>query len=128
MTLQWGKLYLCIHYATIDNAGKEDPTPGSVTLPFTNASVVSGNLFNDLGGLVNNANVDGTGIGLPSGTQVYAFLYNGAGNVVQSVPINPDGTYAFPISCAENLFSTNFNNMLTRNQQHQQLCYQQTGY
>ncbi len=36
--------------------------------------VVSGNVFNDIGGLVTNANVNGAGIGLPSGTQVYAYL------------------------------------------------------
>lgn len=83
-----------IPYATIDNAGKEDPTPGSVTLPFTSTSVISGNVFNDLDALL-DGNVDGTGIGLPSGTQLYAYLVNGTGNVVRRVPVNPDGTYAF---------------------------------
>jgi hypothetical protein len=83
-----------IPYATIDNAGKQDPTPGSVTLPFTNTSVVSGNVFNDLDALL-DGNVDGAGVGLPSGTQLYAYLVNNLGNVVQRVPVNPDGTYAF---------------------------------
>ncbi len=84
-----------IPYVTIDNARKKDLTAGSVTLPFDNASVVSGNVFNDLGGLVTNTNVNGAGIGLPSGVPLYAYLINGTNNVVRRVPVNSDGTYAF---------------------------------
>ncbi len=60
-------------------------TTGAVNLPFTTISL-SGNVFNDIGGLVANANVDGTGIGLPSGTQLYANLVSG-GVVVGTVPV-----------------------------------------
>jgi hypothetical protein len=84
-----------IPFAAIDNAGKEDATPGSVTLPFTNSFTVNGNLFNDIGGLVTNSDVDGDGIGSPSGTQVYAYLVDNSGNVVQRVAVNSNGSYSF---------------------------------
>ena len=64
-------------------------------MPFTTISL-NGNVFNDVGGLVANANVDGTGIGLPSGTQLYANLLNAAVSVVGIVPVTADGTYSFP--------------------------------
>lgn len=89
-----GLVSVVIPYAAIDNAGKEDPTPGSVTLPFSNLSI-SGNVFNDANGLT-NGNVDGTGIGAASGSQLYANLLDATGTtVVASVPVNPDGTYSF---------------------------------
>jgi hypothetical protein len=89
-----GLISVVIPYASIDNAGKEDATPGSVTLPFTNISI-SGNVLNDANGLV-NANVDGAGIGSPNGTQLHANLLDATGTtVVATVPVNPDGTYNF---------------------------------
>jgi hypothetical protein len=89
-----GNVNVVISYATIDNAGKEDPTPGSVTLPFVSVDI-SGNVFNDVNGLTNNI-VDGTGTGLPSGTQLYANLLDAAGTtVIATVPVNADGTYQF---------------------------------
>ncbi len=55
---------------------------------------VSGNVFNDADGLTDNT-VDGTGIGSPGGTQLYATLVDDSGNVYESVPVNSDGTYSF---------------------------------
>ncbi len=55
---------------------------------------VSGNVFNDADGLTDST-VDGTGIGSPGGTQLYATLVDDSGNVYQSVPVNADGTYSF---------------------------------
>ncbi len=92
-----GTVNVVIPYAAIDNAGKQDPTPGSLTIPFTILNL-SGNVYNDLNGLIGvPANtVDGTGTGLPSGTQLYANLLNAAGTtVVASVPVNANGTYSF---------------------------------
>ena len=55
---------------------------------------ISGNVFNDADGLTDST-VDGTGIGTPSGTQVYATLLDASGNVVASTPIAADGSYSF---------------------------------
>jgi CshA-type fibril repeat protein len=51
---------------------------------------VSGNVLNDVNGLVNNT-VDGTGIGAPSATPLYATLYDANGIVVESVLVNTTG-------------------------------------
>jgi hypothetical protein len=88
-----GNVNVVIAYAAIDNAGKQDATPGSVTLPFISVSV-SGNVFNDAGGLT-DATVNGTGIGSPSGTQLHANLLDAAGNVVATIPVNAGGDYTF---------------------------------
>jgi hypothetical protein len=53
---------------------------------------ITGNVFVDNNGA---SNVDGTGIGSPSGTQVYANLVNPAGNVVATIPVAANGTYQF---------------------------------
>jgi Secretion system C-terminal sorting domain len=92
-----GTVSVVIPYASIDNAGKQDPTPGSVTIPFVVISL-SGNVYNDLNGLIGTPTntVDGTGTGLPGGTQLYANLLNAAGTtVIASMPVNADGTYNF---------------------------------
>lgn len=92
-----GSRAVVIPYVTIDNAGKEDPTPGSVTMPFDNTDwTVAGNVFNDLNALT-DGNVNGAGVGLPAGTQLYAYLRTGASaTVLQAVPVNSNGTYSFP--------------------------------
>ena len=53
---------------------------------------LSGTVFNDTNG---DANVNGTGIGLPDGTQLYANLVDNSGNVVAVVAVNSNGTYEF---------------------------------
>ncbi len=60
------------------------------------AVAVSGTVFNDVNGLT-DATVNGTGIGVPGGTQVYVSLIDSNGNVVSIVPVNANGTYTFPI-------------------------------
>lgn len=59
---------------------------------------ISGNVLNDVGGLVADANVNGTGLGIATGTQLYVNLLDGSGNVVASVAVNPDGSYTFPFA------------------------------
>jgi Secretion system C-terminal sorting domain len=90
-----GNVTVVISYASIDNAGKEDATPGAVNIPFSTLQI-SGNVFDDGNGLNAGGNVDGTGISLPSGTQLYANLLNAVGTIViATAPINADGTYSF---------------------------------
>ena len=80
-------------YSTIDAAG-EQSAPATVTMPFAVGLSINGNVFNDADGLT-DGDVDGTGIGTPSGTQVYATLLDSSGNVVESVPVESNGTYSF---------------------------------
>jgi hypothetical protein len=92
-----GTVTVGIPFKATDNAGKESSTTGTVSLPFTGPAtfVISGNVFNDVNGL-SDSTVNGTGTGLPSGTQLYVNLVNGSGNVVATVPVNADGTYSIP--------------------------------
>ncbi|MGB1252163.1 MAG: SdrD B-like domain-containing protein, partial [Candidatus Promineifilaceae bacterium] len=56
---------------------------------------VSGTIFWDADRLVDGA-VDGTGIGAPSGQQLYAYLIHDFSNIiVASMPVNADGTFIF---------------------------------
>ncbi|HQZ51638.1 MAG TPA: hypothetical protein PLF17_13995, partial [Chitinophagaceae bacterium] len=54
---------------------------------------IYGNVFHDKNGM-NDYYVNGTGIGIASGTQLYVVLVNGSGNVVKSVAVAADGTYS----------------------------------
>lgn len=56
---------------------------------------LSGNVFNDLNGLLGDNTVNGTGLGNPSSTQLYANLLDGSGNVVNTVPVSAGGAYTF---------------------------------
>jgi hypothetical protein len=91
-----GSVSVVINYATVDNAGKQDATPGSVTLPFASVNI-SGNVYNDINGLTGTPvnTVDGIGIGSPTGIQLHANLLNTAGNVVATIPVNAGGDYSF---------------------------------
>lgn len=54
---------------------------------------VSGNVFHDVDG---SGTINGTGIGSPGGTQLYATVVDPTDNtVLGSVPVNPDGTFSF---------------------------------
>ncbi|MGF2413025.1 MAG: hypothetical protein ACQUYJ_11915, partial [Ferruginibacter sp.] len=44
-----GNVDVVIPFASIDNAGREDATPGSVTIPFRTITL-AGTVFNDLNG------------------------------------------------------------------------------
>jgi hypothetical protein len=100
-----GNVDVVIPFASIDNAGKEDPTPGSVTLPFRVISLC-GVVWNDLNGNASTAGApDGTeqvingtnaGAGVVTGSVLYANLLDPSNNVIATTPINADGTYCFP--------------------------------
>ncbi|MDR7834013.1 hypothetical protein [Riemerella anatipestifer] len=67
--------------------------------PISQASI-SGYVFNDLNGLDDNT-VNGTGIGVADGTQLYITAYtadeNGEnGTIITTVKVNSDGSYTIP--------------------------------
>ena len=83
-----GTVSVVIPYAVLDNAGKEDPTPGSVTLPYTGYSI-SGNVYDD----ANGGTIGGTGTN--AGGTLYANLINASNNVSQAVAVAANGSYVF---------------------------------
>lgn len=63
--------------------------------PGFSAANISGTVFNDVNGLTDNT-VNGTGTGLPGGTQLYATLVaTSTGLTVASIPVNSNGTFSF---------------------------------
>lgn len=91
-----GSVNVAISFAAVDNAGKEDPTPGSITLPFTSLAI-SGKVFNDANGLSGTpANtVDGTPIGTAGAAALYATLLDASRNPIRTVAVKSNGTYTF---------------------------------
>ncbi|MCX6319508.1 MAG: T9SS type A sorting domain-containing protein [Bacteroidetes bacterium] len=96
-----GNIDVVIPFVAIDNAGKEDATPGSVTLPFRTITL-SGTVWNDLDGnlsqngtetVVNGTNAGG---GVLAGAVLYANLVDLAGKIIAAVPVSSTGTYNFP--------------------------------
>jgi Secretion system C-terminal sorting domain len=96
-----GNVDVVIPFVAIDNAGKADPTPGSVTIPFRTVSL-TGIVWNDADGnlsqngaeaLLNGTNSGG---GLLPGAVLYANLIDAAGRVIATVPVQSNGTYTFP--------------------------------
>jgi hypothetical protein len=100
-----GNVDVVIPFAAIDNAGKEDPTPGSVTIPFRTITL-TGTVFNDLNGnaattgtpeggeaVINGTN---TGGGIVTGAVLYANLVDAGNNIIATVPVQSNGTYTFP--------------------------------
>ena len=96
-----GNVDVIIPFAAIDNAGKEDATPGSVTVPFRTITL-SGTVWNDANGnLIQNGaeavvNGTNTGGGVVTGAVLYANLIDAGGNVIATAPVASDGTYSFP--------------------------------
>ncbi|MBL7729106.1 MAG: T9SS type A sorting domain-containing protein, partial [Dinghuibacter sp.] len=96
-----GNVDVVIPFVAIDNAGREDPTPGSVTIPFRTISL-AGTVWNDLDGnlSLNGAEtvVNGTnsGGGILPGATLYANLIDASNNVIARVPVASNGTYNFP--------------------------------
>lgn len=76
-------------FGSLNMSCQIDFTPDFTTFP------LSGTVFNDLDGLTDST-VDGTGTGTPGGTQLYANLVDGNGNVIASVAVAANGTYNFP--------------------------------
>jgi hypothetical protein len=75
-------------YTTTDAAGVES-NEATVTMPFTTVSI-SGTVFDD----GNAGTVNGTGLGNPDMTPLYANLVDGSGTVVGVTQVNNDGTYS----------------------------------
>jgi hypothetical protein len=78
-------------------------TPNNASAPDANANLtldfgffqslsIYGNVFVDNNG---PTNVDGTGTGTAGSTPLYANLIGTNGNVIATVPVNPNGTYQF---------------------------------
>ena len=74
-------------YGISDNTFEDNPRN-------PNVPGLIGNVFNDTDGLNDNT-VNGNGISLPSGTQLYASLLDNANNIIATVPIANDGSYEF---------------------------------
>ncbi|MCC6584258.1 MAG: tandem-95 repeat protein, partial [Chitinophagales bacterium] len=96
-----GNTDVVIKTIAIDNAGVEDTTEGSITIPFKTITL-SGLVWNDVDGnknqeiseeAVNGANI---GAGILTGNILYANLIDASGIVIASVQVQPDGTYGFP--------------------------------
>ncbi len=80
-------------YAAIDNAGKEDPTPATYSIPVTSPTsiTVSGSVWGDSDNSITlNGSETGTNA-LSSTLTVYAV--DSSGNVVDKAPVAADGTY-----------------------------------
>ncbi len=95
-----GNVSSVISFAAIDNAGKEDASPGNVTIPFATiplSGVVwndgNGNLVQDGGeAIINGTNSGG---GLLPGAALYANLTDPSGIVIATVAVQSNGQYTF---------------------------------
>jgi uncharacterized repeat protein (TIGR01451 family) len=90
-----GVVTVTIPYVAIDAAGKASG-PGSVVLPFTGVTV-SGNVYNDVGGLVSNNFVNGPGTEAspPAASTLTAYLVDAGGLVVGVSDVSATGTFSF---------------------------------
>ncbi|MBL0146809.1 MAG: hypothetical protein IPP48_14875 [Chitinophagaceae bacterium] len=71
-----GNVDVVIPFVSIDNTGAEDPTPGSVTIPFRTISL-SGTVFNDLNGNAGTAGTPEGGEAVINGTNAGGGLTTG---------------------------------------------------
>jgi hypothetical protein len=90
-----GAMTVGFTYAAVDAAGQVDPTPATVTMPFTvpvgGSITIAGSVFND----ANSSQVqDGTEAGT-NGGGLNAVLVNSNNQVVATVAVAADGTYTF---------------------------------
>jgi hypothetical protein len=99
-----GPVSMSFTYVAIDAAGKEDPNPASATMAFGATEIaISGTVYNDKDssgkdgfdkiitpGEVGTDSVFGTSI-----TPVNAVLTDKTGKILQTVQVNPNGTYSF---------------------------------
>lgn len=81
--------------ASVDAAGKVDPTPATVTMAFTQLTV-SGNVFNDANGLGDNL-VNGVGAN-PSSGKLTAFLVDSTGKVLDYALVDAVGGFIIKAS------------------------------
>lgn len=80
-----------IHWSVTNQTNGERFLMG-VDIPLTQS--ISGAIFNDQNG-VTNSSIDGDSISIASGKQLYVSLVNSSGGIVQTIPVNPDGSYKF---------------------------------
>ncbi|MBK9291376.1 MAG: LruC domain-containing protein [Bacteroidetes bacterium] len=66
------------------------------TICNTNPSGLMGNVFHDINGLTDNT-VNGAGVGAAGSTQLYVNLLNSGGMVLQTKPVNNNGTWEFTV-------------------------------
>ncbi|RQO29939.1 hypothetical protein DBR32_13550, partial [Taibaiella sp. KBW10] len=97
-----GPSSVTIPFKVTDNAGKESTTTGTATIPFL--GIISGNVFNDVDGMTDNM-VDGTGINKPSGQQLYAYLLNSAGLVIDAATVTTTGSFTFNKAAANTTYT-----------------------
>ncbi|WP_298916374.1 hypothetical protein [uncultured Nostoc sp.] len=89
---QDGAITVSFTYAAIDAAGKEDPTPATVSMPFTAAAVtLSGTVFDDIDG---SKLLNGTETGTNAGG-INAVLVDSTNKVVATTAVAANGTYTF---------------------------------
>lgn len=69
-------------------------TTSNVNFGIAALAAISGNVYNDINGLSDGI-VNGSGIDDVNGNVLYVNLVNGSNQVVASMAVNPDGTYAF---------------------------------
>ena len=86
-----GTVAVVFSYKVTDNNGAVSDNTGTATLTYTDLTI-AGTVYNDVNGGTNSA-IDGLATGTPGGTQVYATLVSGAGNVLGSVAVASNGTY-----------------------------------
>jgi len=82
-----------ISYSVTDNGGATSLCDGTIDVPFSSI-LISGNVFNDIDALT-DTDVDGVGIGVASGSQLYVNLADPSGNVVDVATVAANGTYSF---------------------------------
>jgi uncharacterized repeat protein (TIGR01451 family) len=86
-----GTLTVSFTYAAIDAAGKEDPTPATLSMSFTAVVSISGNVFNDANG---SKIQNGTELGTNAGG-LNAVLIDSTNKVVAIASVAANGTYSF---------------------------------
>jgi uncharacterized repeat protein (TIGR01451 family) len=91
-----GAITVSFTYAAIDAAGKEDPTPATVTMPFTTSITaatvtLSGTVFSDADA---DVTINGSDAGTNAGSaNLTIYAVDAAGKVVDKATVAANGTY-----------------------------------
>jgi hypothetical protein len=78
--------------ASVDAGGYEDLSPADIEITVSDL-IVSGTVYADEDGL-QDGNVDGDGVSSVGGSQLYAYLVNGSGNVEEKYSVLSNGSYS----------------------------------
>lgn len=95
-----------ISFLVLDNGNIASANTGTAVMQLNPGVPVSGNIFNDVNG---NSVQDGAEQAATTGTQLYVYLADAAGNIADSAFVAPDGSYimeALPNSTYTLLLST----------------------